>query len=189
MNDFRVIETLHLRLRRFRIEDAASFAAYRSDPEVARYQSWESPYAESRARRFINEMAAAEPGIPGEWFQVAVAQRATDELIGDLAFCVLVNDPRQAEIGFTIARAQQGQGYGTEAVIELSEYLFSQLGLHRIRANCDARNLASRNLLRKAGFRLEARLVEASWFKGEWATEEWYALLRREWVKGWTDRD
>jgi RimJ/RimL family protein N-acetyltransferase len=31
------------------------------------------------------------------------------------------------------------------------------------------------------GFRREARLVEADWFKGEWSTLCVYAILDREW--------
>jgi RimJ/RimL family protein N-acetyltransferase len=33
----------------------------------------------------------------------------------------------------------------------------------------------------RLGFRCEARLVEADWFKGEWTTLRTYAILRREW--------
>jgi len=36
-------ETDRLVIRRFRPEDAPAFAAYRSDPDVARYQSWTPP--------------------------------------------------------------------------------------------------------------------------------------------------
>jgi hypothetical protein len=45
--------------------------AYRNDPEVARYQSWES-CSELEALDFIREMRSSEPGTPGEWFQFAV---------------------------------------------------------------------------------------------------------------------
>ena len=36
--------TEHLLLRRMTNDDAAALATYRSDPEQARYQSWEVPY-------------------------------------------------------------------------------------------------------------------------------------------------
>ncbi|MDP8946945.1 MAG: hypothetical protein M3N09_02420 [Actinomycetota bacterium] len=45
--------------------------AYRNDPEVARYQSWES-CSELEALDFIRELRSSEPGTPGEWFQFAV---------------------------------------------------------------------------------------------------------------------
>jgi len=39
------IVTERLSLRPFRVDDLAAFVAYRSDPEVARYQSWDSTYS------------------------------------------------------------------------------------------------------------------------------------------------
>ena len=98
---FRALTTERLVLRRFRSEDLDSFVAYRSDPETARYQSWDAPYRPSQARQFLQELEAIHPDTPGEWFQFAVALRQTDRLIGDCGAHVLAEDPRQAEIGFT----------------------------------------------------------------------------------------
>jgi RimJ/RimL family protein N-acetyltransferase len=36
-------------------------------------------------------------------------------------------------------------------------------------------------LFERLGFRCEARLVEADWFKGEWSTLRLYAMLDRDW--------
>src|SRR3954452_10080821 len=106
-------------VRRFTPADLPAFAAYRSDPEIARYQSWESPFPVERAERMLAELAATHPDTPGEWYQFAVALRGSGELIGDCAAHTLAADPRQAEIGFTFAPATQGRGYATEAVRRL----------------------------------------------------------------------
>lgn len=103
-------------VRRFGLQDVAEFVAYRSDAEVARYQSWDAPYPPEQGERFVAQMMTAHPDTPGEWFQFAVALRATGQLIGDCAAMVRVDDPRQCEIGFTIAARYQGRGYATEAV-------------------------------------------------------------------------
>ena len=176
--------TSRLILRPFEPRDAAAFAQYRSDPEVARYQSWNTPYSLEQARRFIEALAVTQPGTPGEWFQVAIQRKDDGALLGDCAFTILAENLRQAEIGFTLARAYQGQGYGTEAVRRLLDYLLGELGLHRVRANCDPQNTSSARLLQRLGFRHEGRWVESLWFKGRWASEDWYALLRREWETG-----
>ena len=62
--------------------------------------------------------------------------------------------------------------------------LFEQHDIHRVFAKADDRNVAVHRLLERLGFRCEARLVEADWFKGEWATLRTYAILRREWAGG-----
>jgi RimJ/RimL family protein N-acetyltransferase len=69
-----------LTLRRFIETDLDLFLAYRHDPIVARFQSW-SMLSEDEAIAFIREMSTAPIGIPGEWFQIAIALRQFDQLI------------------------------------------------------------------------------------------------------------
>jgi RimJ/RimL family protein N-acetyltransferase len=178
---FAALTSERLVLRRFRPEDLDAFVAYRSDPGVARYQSWEAPYPRSQARQFLQELETIHPDTPGEWFQFAVALRATDRLIGDCAAHVPADDPRQAEIGFTLAPEHQGHGYATEAVRRLLRYLLIERGKHRVSATCDDRNTRSAAVLERAGMRREGHLLESTWSKGEWTNDLLYAVLRHEW--------
>jgi aminoglycoside 6'-N-acetyltransferase len=171
-------------VRRFRPEDIAGFVAYRSRPEVARYQSWDTPYQREEGERFVRQLMTAHPDTAGEWFQFAVALRATGHLIGDCAARPHADDPRQCEIGFTIAPDYQGRGYATEAARLLVGYLFTARGKHRITACCDARNAASAALLERLGMRQEGHLRQSSWAKGQWTDDLLYALLRDEWRPG-----
>jgi RimJ/RimL family protein N-acetyltransferase len=176
-----LLETERLRLRPFETRDVEVFSRYRSDPEVARYQGWDAPFSLEQAARFVTEMQSEQPGRPGGWYQLAIEVKSTAEMIGDCAFTVLSEDHRQAEIGFTLAREHQGKGYAREAVERLLGYLFSDLRLHRVRANCDPENTASGRLLERLGMRHEGRFIESLWFKGSWVGEDWYAILDREW--------
>jgi aminoglycoside 6'-N-acetyltransferase len=113
-----------------------------------------------------------------------VAPRDTDRLIGDCAALVRADDPRQAEIGFTIAAEHQGQGYATEAVRRLLHYLLVERGKHRVMATCDDRNTRSAAVLERVGMRREGRLLESTWSKGEWTSDLLYGALRHEWPPG-----
>ncbi|MCB9079608.1 MAG: GNAT family N-acetyltransferase [Anaerolineaceae bacterium] len=175
------LETPRLRLRAFQMDDAADFAAYRSDPLVAQYQGWQAPFSLDQAREFIAEMQTTHPGLPDEWYQIAIELKQEGRLIGDCAFHILPEDGQQADIGFTLARAYQGQGLATEAVTRLIDYLFNTFHLHRLQALCDVDNRASSRLLASVGMRREAHFIEHYWFKGEWRSEYGYGLLRREW--------
>jgi RimJ/RimL family protein N-acetyltransferase len=177
------LETDRLLLRQFRDSDLNEFLAYRSDPEVARYQGWSIPYEEDQARAFIDKMKNAIPGMPGEWFQAAIELKTTKTVIGDCAFHVMKSDGRQAYIGITLSHSYWGKGYGEEASRRLLDYLFGELNLHRVVAECDVDNAASLLLLERIGFRREAHLIENIWFKGNWGSEFHYALLEREWKK------
>jgi len=176
------LETERLILRPFEERDIRPFSAYRSDPEVARYQGWEAPFSLDRASRFVHEMMARTPGEPGLWYQVALELKEGGGLIGDCAFQRLAEDRAQAEIGFTLSRPYHGHGYAFEAVGRLLDHLFADMRLHRVRANCDPANLASSTLLKRLGMRCEGLFVESLWWKGSWADEQWYAILDREWA-------
>ena len=171
-------------LRRFHPGDVPEFVAYRSSPAVARYQSWDAPYPPEEGERFVQAIAQDHPDTAGEWFQFAVALRPAGPLIGDCAAMPHAGDPRQCEIGFTIAPGYQGRGYATEAARLLVGYLFGPRAKHRITASCDARNTASAAVLERLGMRREGHLRESTWAKGEWTDDLLYGLLRREWQLG-----
>ncbi|MBT4289194.1 MAG: GNAT family N-acetyltransferase [Deltaproteobacteria bacterium] len=176
-----LLETNRLIMRSFQDKDIQAFADYRSEIEVAKYQSWNTPYSLEKAIRFINEMKAVQPGTPGKWYQVAIELKKNGSLVGDCAFQIFAEEPRQAEIGVTLSGKYQGKGYATEAVTRLLNYLFTGFKLHRIRAICDVENIASSKLLESIGMRWEGHLVENIWFKGKWGSEYMYGLLKQEW--------
>src|SRR5215831_710616 len=163
--EFTTIETARLRLRRFADADLPTFIAYRNDPAIARFQSWEG-ITEAEAAVFVREVEAAPAGVPGEGFQIAIERTDRGRMIGDCFFKVMEDDTRQAEIGYTLAREAHGQGFATEAVAALLTYLFTTVDLHRVVAIVDARNAASVALLERLGMRREAHFLQNIWFKG-----------------------
>jgi aminoglycoside 6'-N-acetyltransferase len=163
-------------VRKFQHGDAAAFASYRSDPAVARYQSWQTPLAAEAAATEVAAYSAGDPDTTG-WFQYAIA--LDDVLIGDIGVNVSGNR-MQAEIGFSLATPFQGRGYAIEAVRRMIRHLFTERGLYRISAECDARNTASALLLERVGFQREGLRREHTWIKGEWTDDLLFGLLARD---------
>jgi RimJ/RimL family protein N-acetyltransferase len=180
---FDEILTSRLRIRRLRPGDAPAIFAYRNDPAVARFQSWQ-PLSEEELRGFIARLDADDPGRPDSAFQFAVARRADDALLGDLYLGRLASDPRQAELGYTLAQQHQGHGYASEAVGALLGYAFEQLGLHRVMALVDCANERSVALLERVGMRREGHFLQHYLHRGEYRDEYQYALLASEWAAG-----
>jgi aminoglycoside 6'-N-acetyltransferase len=173
------LSTQRLVLRRFQASDAPVLAAYRSDPDVARFQSWSAPVSQEEAAALVRAYAGGDPRTPG-WFQYAVELAAGHTLIGDVG--VNLHDNRmQAEIGFTLAAGYQGHGYATEAVRRVMEHLFDDQGLHRVSAECDARNTSSARLLDRLGFQREGHRPANTWIKGEWTDDLLFGLLADQW--------
>jgi RimJ/RimL family protein N-acetyltransferase len=113
--------------------------------------------------------------------QLAIVKAATGCVIGDCGLHCRKEDPRQMEIGITLAPRHQGRRYADEAVECLLDYVFGSLDKHRVFASTDVLNRSAVALCRRLGFRQEAHLVEHLWFKGQWGSEYVFAMLKREW--------
>src|SRR5829696_9568645 len=147
---FLPFETTRARIRAMVETDAEAFARYRSDPEIARYQSWKAPYPLESARRLIDQQP--EEPTADDWIQLAVD--VDDELVGDVAVG-LSNDGRVAQLGYTLARDRHGRGLATEVVSGVVDRLFERLAVHRVEASVDPRNVSSARLLERLGFDFE----------------------------------
>ena len=65
-----------------------------------------------------------------------------------------------ADIGYWLRLSATGQGYMTEAVLALEKEMF-KAGFHRLTICCDVNNIASGNVAKRAGYKLESIAKEA----------------------------
>jgi len=85
------------------------------------------------------------------------------------------------EIGYWCRTCFQGQGYITEAVRAVTRFGFETLGANRIAIRCDPRNVRSRRVAERAGYRVEAELRDEQIAPdGKLRNTLVFALLRRE---------
>lgn len=178
---FEDIHTQRLVLRDLTLEDAETLLRYRQDPEVARYQSWRI-FDLDGIRRFILSHRNLAPNTEDSWYQVAIADRKGNQLLGDLGLHFPNGQREQAEIGITLAPWAQGRGLAQEALTAALDYYFVGLKKHRVYASVDPRNTPCTRLLERVGMRKEAHHIESYFADGEWTDDVIYALLRREWL-------
>ncbi len=165
-----------LELRPLDEGDIEAFVAYRQDPATARLQSWDVDYEASDAAQLVSRQRGWDSPPAGEWLQIAIVD-ASGALLGDLGLHHLAEHPDTYELGFTLAPHARGRGVATTAVRVALEFLFGELGAHRVVSFTDSRNVASAAVLHRCGFRQESHQVDADWFKGEWTTLDGFALL------------
>lgn len=168
--------TARTRLRRLAVADLAPFQAYRNDPETGRWQGWQ-PMEDSAASAFLQDVATSPFCTPGHWFQLGIAERDSDALIGDIGVQLHGGAGLMAEIGFTLAPAAQGRGLATEAVGAMVNWLLAHSPAQRVVAVADTRNAASLRLLQRLGLRPFATLPAL--FRGEPCLEQHW-VARRE---------
>jgi RimJ/RimL family protein N-acetyltransferase len=156
--------------------DHAAFQAYRSLPELGRYQGW-SPMSDAEALEFIEQVHRAPLFTPGEWLQLAIAEPESDELVGDVGLH-LSEDGTSGEVGFTLRPTAQGRGVAARAVREAVQLLFAATSVTSVLGITDERNLPSIRLLERIGFKFVASRQVV--FRGEPCTERVYALARND---------
>jgi RimJ/RimL family protein N-acetyltransferase len=169
-----------LHLRRLQPDDAAAISSYRSLPQVARFQSWET-FGADDAAQLIADQQTVILGAIGSWLQLIIILAEDGQPIGDCGIHFLSNAPQQVELGITLDPRYQNLGFAREALECVLNYLFEILNMHRVSATTDVENMAAQLLFQRLGFRREAHLVEHVQFKGAWGSEYVFAMLRREW--------
>lgn len=169
------LHSSRLELRPFQDHDQEIFEAYRSDSDIAKFQSWSS-FSHEDACQFIQKMKDAQFGALGKWFQIAIAHKESNLLLGDIGLRFHAQNPTSVEIGFTLAKANQKKGFAVEAVELLLSVLFERCGVRRAIATTDERNLSSINLLHKIGMKHESS--NQVYFKGALCNELTFALSK-----------
>ncbi|MGW2013450.1 GNAT family N-acetyltransferase [Streptomyces sp. NPDC001927] len=83
-------------------------------------------------------------------------------------------------LGYGAFTHAAGRGLMSEALGLLLPYAFGPLGLHRLEANIQPGNAASRALVRRAGFRLEGFSPAMLHIDGAWRDHERWAITAPE---------
>jgi RimJ/RimL family protein N-acetyltransferase len=180
------LKTDRLVLRLMTADDVDDVHAYQSREDVCRYQLFEPRTRSEVAERVLQHATATTLAVDGDYLQLAIELPATTDarahVIGDSYFTLSSVDNSRGEIGWSLHPAFWGFGYATEAARAILSIAFDEIGLHRVSAELDPRNLASIALCTRLGMREEAHFVKDLWFKGSWADTSVFALLREEWT-------
>lgn len=100
-----------------------------------------------------------------------------DKLIGTIGFWRLLKQHYRAEIGYMLHPDYWRLGFIQEAMVAVLDYGFSKMKLHSVEAHIDPLNIASANVLEKAGFIREAYFKEDFFYKGKFSDTAIYSLL------------
>src|SRR5258705_3436097 len=178
---FPVLSPARLVLRETIANDVAAVFAMESDPVAMRY--WSRPpmqevaEAQASVERAIG-FFASRTGL--RW---AITRSGDDQLLGHVSLFSFSEQNGRAEIGYGLAREHWGKGFMNEALTAVVDYGFGPLGLRRIEADTDPRNLASLRALERLGFTREGLLRERWQVGDEISDTALLGLLAREWIE------
>lgn len=172
------IETDRLLLGEIITADAAGMFELDSDPEVHRYLWDKRPKTiEDSAKIIDNIHQQYEDNGCG---RLAMIEKATGDFMGWTGIKLEKQKTNGHtdfyDLGYRMIPRYWGKGFATESALASVAYGFERMGLSTIYGAADARNIASCNVLTKAGL----QFVEQ--FEDEGYLCNWYRLDREDWI-------
>ncbi|MET7696646.1 GNAT family protein [Streptomyces sp. NPDC005485] len=165
-------------LRPFTEDDATRIAEIIEDPEVIRFTFEPSTVlTEERLRSWY-----ASRNAQTDRLDLAVTDRATAELVGEVVLYEWDPDARSCSFRTLVGPRGRGRGLGTEATRLIVGYGFEQLGLNRIQLELFSDNHRARRVYEKVGF-VEEGVRRQALVRGEDLLDETVmAVLAQDWA-------
>lgn len=147
------IETARLILRPLTEADLPTLVREIGRWEVARWLiRVPHPYTEADGRAWLD--ICRREDAAGRQLFLAAREKGGGEMRGGIGLILHAHGPGEAELGYWLAPAVWGRGYGTEMARAMLWSAFADLDMVAVRAAADPANAASNRLLEKAGFTL-----------------------------------
>lgn len=177
---FPTLTTQRLLLRQLRPTDAQAVFEIFSDPEVMKFDSHPLYTSLNEAELFIQRMH--EGYAQRHNLRWGITYIGDETVIGTCSFHRFGSGFHCVETGYDLHRAHWGQGVMVEAMAVVLAFGFTDLNCHRIEAVIDTANERSSSLVLKLGFTFEGTLRERYLVGDRFEDENYYALLKSEWL-------
>lgn len=163
-----VLETARLRLRPYEAADALAFFEV-LDQSRGRLQL--SFPDRLRAVLTLDEAPAQLAAFAHDWhtgrfYVFGIWHLESSAYLGDI--CLMPQRGDQAEIGYYLAAAAEGQGYAREALGAIVRFGFEQVQAARLLIRCFADNVRAQQVAQAQGFQLQAQEPDPNalpWFR------------------------
>lgn len=170
----RHLETERLLLRPVTLNDAQDMHAYASDEETT-YYVFDRHKSITETKESIVSYFLEKP-----FGKYAIELKENKKMIGTIDIRKTGKTDR-GELGYTLNKDYQGNGYMTEAGQALLKLSFDVLEFHTVFAMHDERNTASGKVMERLGMQKEGMLRRVGkWKNGEYYNHVYYSILKEE---------
>ena len=168
-------------LRAMRADDWEAIHSFAKLGVVYRYQPW-APNTADQTRAYVAAAAAAY-GEESQSRFYRSALRSDGRIVGLAEVNIRSRRWRCAEIGYTVHPEYWRRGYGTQIAVLAIEFAFTDLGMHRVEATCDPRNIWSTRILESVGMTHEGTLRHTMELRDGWRDSHMFSILDEEWPR------
>jgi RimJ/RimL family protein N-acetyltransferase len=164
-------------LRLVRDGDLPAYAAaFTDDPDLGRLLGSENDPTEESLRGRLERVPSLL--ADGRMIELAIADAATDDLLGSVTVHSFDWHSGRAEVGFFVVPAARGRGVCTCAVQLVVAWLFDDVGLDRIEMTTTPDNPAVPAIAARLGFAREGVMRSRNLERGERVDVVMFGLVR-----------
>lgn len=176
--NFPVLFSSRLCLREHFLTDSEDYLQLFSNMEAIRYYGREPIKLYNEAEREIKCMR--KDFLDSRVVKWAVADRMNDQYLGCVGIKDFKNVHGRGTLSCIIHPDYWGSGYAHEALDAVINYGFIEMGLHRVQAFVDPRNVRAMALFDNLGFTLEAILKEYEFEHDEYISIAIFGLIDKK---------
>lgn len=175
-----LLETERLILRRLHEDDAKQmYENWASDKKVVTYLTWPVHKNIEVTKNILIEWM--EQYNQNNYYQWGIEIADTNQLIGTISVVNQIEKINSMEIGYCIGSKWWNQGYTSEALKAVIDYLFNEVGCYRVDAKHDPRNPHSGDVMKKCGMKYEGTLRQYDVNNLGICDVCYYSILKSEW--------
>ena len=175
----KTITTNRLTLRKIEISDAEMmFQNWASDDECSRYMRWNTHKDVDETKNTIQDWFDGYKKESTYHWGICLKN---GEIIGSVGVMIISEHDFKGEIGYCIGRKYWGQGYTSEVVKAVLDYMFTNTDIERIEAYHSVENAASGKVMANAGMTLEGFAKHKYRNRDGFQDCEFYGIIRDEW--------
>jgi ribosomal-protein-alanine N-acetyltransferase len=155
-NNTKAIQTDRLILRKFNMEDANDmYNNWGSDPECCKYLAWNVHKNVEETKAILKSWIEGYNNGSYNW---VVEIKNTHEIIGSICVITALEKHSTCELAYCYGSKYWGNGYATEALRTVIEYLLKECNFYLVEARHISGNPASGRVMEKAGMHKDAVL-------------------------------
>ena len=152
------------------------FLEWLNDPEITQQLMGFRPLTRDMEEDWYTSLKERKNDII---FSILINQT---QLVGNCSIMEIMWKDRMGTCGIFIGeKAEQGKGYGTEAMNLLIDYGFNTLNLNRLDLKVNDFNSRAIKCYKKVGFIEEGRMRQSCFRNGEYHDQIIMSILRSEW--------
>ncbi|WP_294403702.1 GNAT family N-acetyltransferase [uncultured Clostridium sp.] len=179
------LETERLVIRKFNENDGVyMYSNWAGDDNVTRYMKWPTHKAKGMSKSYVNWIVKSyEKDDENTVYEWVIELKEIGQPIGSIGVVDINTDIESVQIGYCIGAKWWHQGIMTEAFKEVIRFFMEDVGVSRIEARYDTRNINSGRVMERCGLKYEGILRSSDINNSGVFDAAWYSILKEDYFK------